>query len=158
MEVKIKKLETALNDQAKIAEAKTRYYEDKLKQVARDAEVDLAAAQVEHEGAMISFREGIKNSAVISLLQARIKMAYEARETGLECPAWPVDSWVEKLKDLGGNHVPYVAKSGAGEPSKAAEVAVEAGEKTDVGADVGQDAAQDASGEEVKKTGEDAAV
>ena len=118
----------------------------------------LGATQLEHEQTMISFREGIKNSAVVSLLQARIKMAYEARETGLECPAWPVDSWVAKLKDFGGNPVPYVAKSGAGEPSKVAEVAVEAGEKTDAGADAGQDAAQDASGEEMKKTGEDVVV
>ena len=150
MEVKNKKLEIALSDQAKIAEAKTQYYEDKLKKVAQDAEVKLAATQVEHEEAMISFREGIKNSAVISLLQARIRMAYEARETGLECPAWSVDSWVTKLKELGGNSVPHVAESGAGEPSKVAEAAVEAGEKTDAGADAGDEVA--------KKVGEDAAA
>ncbi|KAJ0783552.1 hypothetical protein HanLR1_Chr01g0021641 [Helianthus annuus] len=86
-EVRIKKLETTVADQGTIAEAKTRHYEDKLKKVTQDAEVKLAAAHVEHEQAMISFREGIKNSAVVSLLQARIKMAYEAKETGLECPA-----------------------------------------------------------------------
>ncbi|MFS8033900.1 hypothetical protein Hanom_Chr17g01574931 [Helianthus anomalus] len=62
---------------------------------------------------------------------------YEVKETDLECPAWPVDSWVAKLKDLGGNHVPHPTKSGVGEPLKAAVVAVEAGEKTEVGADAG---------------------
>ena len=154
MEAKIKKLETALNDQAKIAEAKTQYYEDKLKQVIRDAEVDLAAAQVEHEGAMVSFREGIKNSAVISLLQARIKMAYEARATGLQCPAWPVESWVAKLKELGGSPVPCIAGSEAGEPSKVAEAVVEVGEGTDAGANAGEDAGAEAA----KKADEDAAV
>ncbi|MFS7925320.1 hypothetical protein Hanom_Chr04g00283411 [Helianthus anomalus] len=140
LEAKNKKLEITVTDQGKIAEAKTQYYEDKLKKVTQDAEVKLAAAQVDHEQVMIYFREGIKNSVVVSLLQARIKMAYKARETGLECPAWPVDSWVAKLKDLRGNPVPYSAKSGAGEPSKAAEVAVEAREKTEARADVGQDA------------------
>ncbi|MFS7995579.1 hypothetical protein Hanom_Chr12g01119581 [Helianthus anomalus] len=60
---------------------------NKLKKVTQDAEVKLAAAHVEHEQAMISFREGIKNSTVVSLLQARIKMAYEAKETCLECPS-----------------------------------------------------------------------
>ncbi|KAJ0547219.1 hypothetical protein HanIR_Chr08g0369701 [Helianthus annuus] len=156
--VKIKRLETTVADQGKIAEAKTQYYEDKLKKVTQDAEVKLAAAHVEHEQAMISFREGIKNSAVVSLLQARIKMAYEARETGLECPTWPVDSWVAKLKDLGGDAVPYPAKAGTGETSKAAEVAVEAEEKKDAGGDAGQDTAQDVVAEEVKKAGEDAVV
>ena len=154
MEAKIKKVETALNDQAKIAEAKTQYYEDKLKQVTWDAEVDLAAAQVEHEGAMVSFREGIKNSAVISLLQARIKMAYEARATGLECPAWPVESWVAKLKELGGSPVPHVAGPEAGEPSKAAEAVVEAGEGTDAGVDT----EVDVGAEVAKKAGEDATM
>ncbi|MFS8007659.1 hypothetical protein Hanom_Chr14g01263661 [Helianthus anomalus] len=140
-EIRIKKLEITVADQGTIAEAKTRHYEDKLKKVTQDAEVKLATAHVEREHAMISFREGIKNSAVVSLLKARIKMAYESKEIGLECPAWPVDSW-----------------SGAWESSKAAEVVVEAGEKKDVDADVGQDAAQDASAEEVKKDGGDVAV
>ena len=153
-EVRIQKLETTLNDQAKIAEAKTQYYENKLKEVTRNAEVDLAAAQVEHEGAMASFREEIKNSAIISLLQARIKMAYEARATGLECPAWPVESWVAKLKELGGSPVPCIAGSEAGESSKAAEAVAEIGEGTDAGANAGEDARAEAA----KKVDEDAAV
>ncbi|KAJ0681365.1 hypothetical protein HanPI659440_Chr16g0635011 [Helianthus annuus] len=136
-EVKIKKLETTVVDQGTIAEAKTWHYEDKLKKVTQYAEVRLAAPHVEPEQAMISFREGIKNSAVVSLLQAQIKMAYEAKETGLECPAWPVDSWVAKLKELGGNTVPYPSKCRARESSKTAEVVVEAGEKKDAGADAG---------------------
>ncbi|KAF5756539.1 hypothetical protein HanRHA438_Chr17g0826161 [Helianthus annuus] len=130
-----------------IAEAKTRHYEDKPKKVTHDAEVKLAAVHVEHEQTMISFREGIKNSVVVSLLQARIKMAYEAHETGLECPSWPVDSWVAKLKELGGNPVPHPAKAGARETSKAAEVVDKAGEKKDVGEDAVEDATQDAEAE-----------
>ncbi|KAF5757338.1 hypothetical protein HanRHA438_Chr17g0835671 [Helianthus annuus] len=86
-EAKIKQLETTIADQGTIAEAKTRNYKDKLKKVTQGAEVKLAAVHVEHEQAMVSFREGIKNSVVVSLLQARIKMAYEAKETGLECPS-----------------------------------------------------------------------
>ncbi|MFS8021130.1 hypothetical protein Hanom_Chr16g01423821 [Helianthus anomalus] len=75
---------------------------------------------------MVSSRDGLKNSVVVSLLQARIKMAYEAKEVGLECPFWFVDAWVAKLKDLGGSLVAYPAKSVTGEPSKVAEAAVEA--------------------------------
>ncbi|KAJ0899399.1 hypothetical protein HanRHA438_Chr08g0368141 [Helianthus annuus] len=114
---------------------------------------------MEHEQAMVSFREGIKNSAVVSLLQARIKMAYEAKETRLECPAWPVESWVAKLKELGGKAVPYPAKSS--ESSKSAEVVDKAGEKdvgTDAVEDAMEDAAQDAEAEKTEKAGEDAAV
>ncbi|MFS7955678.1 hypothetical protein Hanom_Chr07g00645451 [Helianthus anomalus] len=77
-------------------------------------------------------------------------MAYEARDTCLECLAWPVDSWVANLKDLGGNPMPHPVKSGYGEPSKAAEVAVDAVEKVE--------ADQDAGGDGAKKGGEDAAV
>ncbi|MFS7955022.1 hypothetical protein Hanom_Chr07g00637551 [Helianthus anomalus] len=51
-------------------------------------------------------------------------MAYEAKETGLECPSWPIDSWVAKLKELGGK-----------------AVADKAGEKKDDGEDAGEDAA-----------------
>ncbi|KAJ0766071.1 hypothetical protein HanPI659440_Chr08g0311191 [Helianthus annuus] len=86
-EVRIKQLETTVADQGTIAEAKTRHYEDKLKKVTQDAEVKLASAQLDHDQAMFAFREGVKNSAVVSLLQARIKMAYEAREIGLKCPS-----------------------------------------------------------------------
>ncbi|KAJ0702519.1 hypothetical protein HanPI659440_Chr14g0540631 [Helianthus annuus] len=153
-EVRIKKLETTVDDHGTITEAKTQHYEHKLKKVTQDAEVKLVAAHVEHEQAMISFQEGIKNFVVVSLLQARIRMAYEAKETSLECPAWPVDSWVANLKELGGNHVPYPSKSRAGESSKAAEVVVEAEEKKDADAD----AAQDAGAEGLKKDGGDAAV
>ncbi|KAJ0448886.1 hypothetical protein HanHA89_Chr17g0722151 [Helianthus annuus] len=110
---------------------------------------------------MISFREGIKNSAIVSLLQARIKVVYEAKETGLECPSWPVDSWVAKLKELGGNPVPHSAKAGAGETSNAAEVVDNGGEKDagkNAGEDAGEDAAQDTEAEKTEKAGGDAAV
>ncbi|MFS7916224.1 hypothetical protein Hanom_Chr02g00174651 [Helianthus anomalus] len=117
---------------------------DKLKKVTLDAEVELAATQVEHEKAMSSFRDGLKNSAVVSLLQARIKMAYEAKDAGFECPTWSVDSWVAKLSDLGGSHVPYPTKYGTGEPLKEAEAAVEAGDKTKAGADAGEGGVKDA--------------
>ncbi|KAJ0867056.1 hypothetical protein HanRHA438_Chr12g0558741 [Helianthus annuus] len=105
----------------------------------------------------LSFTESLEPMTSF-LNKARIKMAYEARERGLKCPSWPVDSWVAKLKDLGGNHVSYLAKAGVGEASKAAEVVDEAREKKDAGDDAGQDAAQDVVAEEVKKDGGDAAV
>ncbi|MFS7942821.1 hypothetical protein Hanom_Chr06g00493011 [Helianthus anomalus] len=93
-----------ISDQGKIADTKTQYYEDKLKKVTQDAEVKLAAGQVDHEQTMISFRDGVKNSAVVSLLQARIKMAYEAKEAGLECPprqrlilGWRLELMLERM-------------------------------------------------------------
>ena len=87
-------------------------YESLMKKVTQEAELKLATAEMDHEQAMVSFREGIKASAIVSLLQARIKMAYEAKETGLVCPAWSVDSWVAKLKELGGKAVPVPAEAG----------------------------------------------
>ncbi|KAJ0692518.1 hypothetical protein HanPI659440_Chr15g0586901 [Helianthus annuus] len=119
-EARIKQLESTVADQGAIAEAKSRHYESLMKKVTQEAELKLATAEMDHEQAMVSFREGIKASAIVSLLQARIKMAYEAKETGLVCPAWPVDSWVAKLKELGGKAVPLPAE--AGESSKSAEV------------------------------------
>ena len=87
-------------------------------------------------------------------------MAYEAKETGLVCPSWPVDSWVAKLKEHGGKAVPLPSE--AGESSKSAEVADQAGDKKDAGADAGEDAGQDAGedagAEKPGKAGEDAAV
>ncbi|MFS7945234.1 hypothetical protein Hanom_Chr06g00521791 [Helianthus anomalus] len=97
---------------------------------------------------MTSLRDGLKNSAVVSLLHARIKMAYKAKNAGFECPAWPVDSWVAKLKDLRGSPMPHLVKSRTGEPSKVAEVVVEAGDKAEAGVDAGDDGA--------RKAGEDA--
>ncbi|XP_035841542.1 uncharacterized protein LOC118488300 [Helianthus annuus] len=110
-EARIKQLETTVADQGAIAEAKSRHYEDKLKKVTQDAELKLATMQMDHDQAMINFREGIKTSAIVSLLQARIKMAYEAKETGLVCPSWPIESWVAKLKELGGKAVPLPSEA-----------------------------------------------
>ncbi|KAJ0809795.1 hypothetical protein HanPI659440_Chr01g0019361 [Helianthus annuus] len=155
-EARVKQLETTVADQGAIAEVKTRHYEDKLKKVTQDAELKLATVQMEHEQAMVSFQEGIKASAIVSLLQARIKMAYEAKETGLVCPSWPVDSWVAKLKELGSKAVPHPTE--AGESSKSAEVVDKAGDKKDAGADAGTDAGEDAEAEKTEKVGEDAAV
>ncbi|KAJ0622002.1 hypothetical protein HanIR_Chr01g0015181 [Helianthus annuus] len=155
-EARIKQLESTVADQGAIAEAKSRHYESLMKKVTQEAELKLATAEMDHEQAMVSFREGIKASAIVSLLQARIKMAYEAKETGLVCPAWPVDSWVAKLKELGGKAVPLPVE--AGEFSKSAEVVDQAGDKKDAGADAGEDAGQDAGAEKPGKAGEDAAV
>ncbi|XP_035838948.1 uncharacterized protein LOC118486541 [Helianthus annuus] len=153
-EARIKQLESTVADQGAIAEAKSRHYESLMKKVTQEAELKLATAEMDHEQAMVSFREGIKASAIVSLLQARIKMAYEAKETGLVCPAWPVDSWVAKLKELGGKAVPLPVE--VGESSKSAEVVDQVGDKKDAGADAGEDAGQDAGKPE--KVGEDAAV
>ncbi|KAF5809935.1 hypothetical protein HanRHA438_Chr04g0173281 [Helianthus annuus] len=48
-EVRIKQLDTTVADQGTIDEAKTRHYKDKLKKVTQDAEVKLAAAQLNHD-------------------------------------------------------------------------------------------------------------
>ncbi|XP_035845776.1 uncharacterized protein LOC118492099 [Helianthus annuus] len=111
-EARIKQLESTVADQGAIAEAKSRHYESLMKKVTQEAELKLATAEMDHEQAMVSFREGIKAFAIVSLLQARIKMAYEAKETGLVCPAWPADSWVAKLKELGGKAVPLPTEAG----------------------------------------------
>ncbi|KAJ0583426.1 hypothetical protein HanRHA438_Chr05g0207541 [Helianthus annuus] len=159
-EARIKQLESTVADQGAIAEAKSRHYESLLKKATQEAEVKLATVQMDHDQAMINFREGIKTSAIVSLLQARIKMAYEAKETGLVCPSWPIESWVAKLKELRGKAVPLPSE--AGESSKSAEVVDQAGDKKDAGADAGEDAGQDAGedagAEKPGKAGEDAAV
>ncbi|XP_021991701.1 uncharacterized protein LOC110888484 [Helianthus annuus] len=110
-EARIKQLESTVADQGAIAEAKSPHYESLMKKVTQEAELKLATAEMDHEQAMVSFREGIKAPAIVSLLQARIKMAYGAKETGLVCPAWPVDSWAAKLKKLGGKAVPLPAEA-----------------------------------------------
>ncbi|MFS7903919.1 hypothetical protein Hanom_Chr01g00029841 [Helianthus anomalus] len=95
---------------------------------------------------MTTYREGLKGSVVISLLQARLKMAYEAKTLGFECPSWNVSSWETKLKDLGGSPVEYPAKPAGEEPSKVAEEAADAEKNPD--GDGGVDAGGNAVGEE----------
>ncbi|MFS7918076.1 hypothetical protein Hanom_Chr03g00196641 [Helianthus anomalus] len=99
---------------------------------------------------MNSYREGLKGSVVISLLQARLKMAYEARAMGFECPSWNVNAWEAKLKDLGGNPVEHPAKLVVEESSKAAEKVAGAGSdaEKDVGADPGAGVGEDVMVEE----------
>ncbi|KAJ0883625.1 hypothetical protein HanPSC8_Chr10g0423751 [Helianthus annuus] len=95
---------------------------------------------------MNSYREALKGSVVISLLQDRLKMVYEARAMGFECPSWNVNAWEAKLKDLGGNPVELPAKPVVEESSKAAEMAVDAGgdAENDAGADPGAGAGDEA--------------
>ncbi|MFS7929129.1 hypothetical protein Hanom_Chr04g00328881 [Helianthus anomalus] len=90
---------------------------------------------------MNTYREGLKGSIVISLLQARLKMAYEAKAMVFECPSWSVNAWEAKLKDLGANPVEYPTKPVSGVPSKVAEEVADAGgdSKKDAGKDVGGD-------------------
>ncbi|MFS7955693.1 hypothetical protein Hanom_Chr07g00645631 [Helianthus anomalus] len=59
---------------------------------------------------MTTYLEGLKGSLVISLLQARLKMAYEAKTLGFECPSWTLSAWETKLKDLRGSLGEYPAK------------------------------------------------
>ncbi|KAF5796916.1 hypothetical protein HanRHA438_Chr08g0369521 [Helianthus annuus] len=150
LESKLKKAEVTIADQGMIAAAKSQHYEDKFKattqehqaainKATHEAQAQLDTAQVQHEQDMASYREGLKSSVVISLLQARLKMAYEARAMGFECPSWNVDAWEENLRDLGGNPVEHPVKPVVEEPSKAAEKAVDAGGDTekDAGGDPG---------------------
>ncbi|MFS7951954.1 hypothetical protein Hanom_Chr07g00601331 [Helianthus anomalus] len=113
-----------------------------LQKVAQEAHTKYDAAQVQHEQDMASYREGLNDSVVISLLQARLKMTYEAKALGFECPSWSVEAWEVKLRDLGGNHVDYPAKPVAEQPDKVAEKVVDA--DVDAGNDAGGDAGADA--------------
>ncbi|MFS7964545.1 hypothetical protein Hanom_Chr08g00751601 [Helianthus anomalus] len=48
VEAKIKKAKITISDRGKISDAKTQYYEDKLKKVSQDAEIKLAAVLVKN--------------------------------------------------------------------------------------------------------------
>ncbi|MFS7964063.1 hypothetical protein Hanom_Chr08g00745751 [Helianthus anomalus] len=154
LEVKLKKAEVTIVDQEMIAAAKSQQYEDKFKAMSQeqqstinkanqDSQAKLDATHLQYQQDMNTYREGLKGSVVISLLQARLKMAYEAKAMGFECPSWNVNAWEVKLKDLRGNPVEYPAEPTGEEPSKAADEAADAGgdaEKNhggDVGVGVG---------------------
>ncbi|MFS8034833.1 hypothetical protein Hanom_Chr17g01585821 [Helianthus anomalus] len=53
LEAKLKKAKITIEDQGKIVATKTQHYEDKLKKVTRDVEVELAAVQVNHKQEMV---------------------------------------------------------------------------------------------------------
>ncbi|MFS7948307.1 hypothetical protein Hanom_Chr06g00558401 [Helianthus anomalus] len=104
LEIKLKKAETDVADQATIAAAKSKYYEDKykamsqehqatIKKTTQEAQAKYDAAQVQHELDMASYWESLQGSVIVSHLQARLKMTYEARAMGLECPSWIVEAW-----------------------------------------------------------------
>ncbi|MFS7930172.1 hypothetical protein Hanom_Chr04g00341001 [Helianthus anomalus] len=99
LEAKLKKAETTIADQAAITTAKSEQYEAKykvmtqehqaaIKKITHEALAKFDAAQVQHEQDMASYREGLKVFVVVSLLQARLKMAYEAKAMGFKCPSW----------------------------------------------------------------------
>ncbi|MFS7997323.1 hypothetical protein Hanom_Chr12g01140391 [Helianthus anomalus] len=129
LEARLRKVEATIADQAAIVAAKSQHYKEKykamiqehqaaLKKATQEAQAKYVAAQVQHEQDMVSYRESLKGSVVISLLQARLKMAYEDKAMGLECPSWNVEAWEAKLRDLGGNPVEYPAKPVVEEPIK----------------------------------------
>ncbi|MFS7979292.1 hypothetical protein Hanom_Chr10g00925631 [Helianthus anomalus] len=114
LEIKLKKAETDVVEQVTIAAAKSKHYEDKykemsqehqatIKKITQEAQAKYNASQVQHEQDMASYRESLKGSIVVSLLQARLKMAYEARAMGLEFPSWNVEAWEAKLRILAAN-------------------------------------------------------
>ncbi|MFS7955703.1 hypothetical protein Hanom_Chr07g00645731 [Helianthus anomalus] len=92
---------------------------------------------------MTTYREGLKGSVLISLLQARLKMAYKTKTLGFECPSWTLSALETKLKDLRGSRVEYPAMPTGEEPSKAVEEVADAEKNPDGvgGADVGENAA-----------------
>ncbi|KAJ0911618.1 hypothetical protein HanRHA438_Chr06g0265101 [Helianthus annuus] len=168
LESKLKKAEATIADQAAIATAKSEHYEAKYKAMTQDhqstiqkiiqeAQAKSDAAQVQHEQDMASYRESLKNSVVISLLQARLKMAYEAMALGFECPSWNTKAWEMKLKDLGGNPVEPPSKPAAEKSTKMAEKVDEAGATKDAGGDAadeaGMNAGEDAAGEDTMEEG-----
>ncbi|MFS7948334.1 hypothetical protein Hanom_Chr06g00558761 [Helianthus anomalus] len=72
---------------------------------------------------MSSYRDGLKGSVVVSLLQARLRMAYEAEALGFECPSWNVKAWETKLADLKGTPVERPAKHTGEDPPKTTDAA-----------------------------------
>ena len=138
LEIKLKKAEETIADQGMIAAAKSKHYEDKFKAMAQehqaairkaneDAQAKLDAAHLQYQQDMTSYRDGLKGSVVVSLLQARLRMAYEAEALGFECPSWNVKAWETKLADLKGTPVERPAKHAGGDPPKATDAAAEAG-------------------------------
>ncbi|XP_021991059.1 uncharacterized protein LOC110887798 [Helianthus annuus] len=138
LESKLKEAEITISDQGMIAAAKSRHYEEKYKAMTQEhqvalnkatlqAQADLEAAHVQYERDMVSYRESLKSSVVISLLQARLKMAHEAKTLGFDCPSWDVGAWETKLKNLGGTS----SKSTVDEPSKTVEKATDAEKDTE---------------------------
>ncbi|MFS8024708.1 hypothetical protein Hanom_Chr16g01466551 [Helianthus anomalus] len=99
---------------------------------------------------MASYWEGLKSSIVIYLLHARLKMAYEAKALGFECPSWNVDAWEMKLRGLASNPVEHPTKSAVEGSSKATEKLTEAGGEAgkDVRADPKLDTCEDVIDEE----------
>ncbi|MFS7962600.1 hypothetical protein Hanom_Chr08g00728551 [Helianthus anomalus] len=104
LESKLKKAEVTISDQGMIVAAKTQHYEDKFKAMTQEhqaalkkatckAQTQLDAIHAQHEQDMATYRESLKGSVVISLLQARLKMAHEAKALGFEWPSWNVDAW-----------------------------------------------------------------
>ncbi|KAM0052827.1 hypothetical protein Hdeb2414_s0007g00252911 [Helianthus debilis subsp. tardiflorus] len=155
LENKLKKAEATIADQAAIATAKSEHYEAKYKAMTQDhqsaiqkitqeAQAKSNVAQVQHEQDMASYRESLKNSVIISLIQARLKMAYEARALGVECPSWNIKAWEMKLKDLGGNLVEPPSKPAAEEPAKVTEKVDDAGASKDAGGDAADEVGMNA--------------
>ncbi|XP_035839646.1 uncharacterized protein LOC110912696 [Helianthus annuus] len=153
LESKLKKAEVTISDQGMIAAAKSRHYEEKFKAMTQEyqtalnkaalqAQADLDAAHAQHEQDMVSYRESLKSSAVTSLLQARLKMAHEAKALGFECPSWDVDAWETKLRSLGGTSTKPAAEGF----SKAVEKPTSA--ERDAEADPNTDAAENTMNEE----------
>ncbi|KAJ0510120.1 hypothetical protein HanIR_Chr11g0537051 [Helianthus annuus] len=164
LETKLKKAETTIADQAAIATAKSEHYEAKykamtqehqaaIKMITHEAQAKSDAAQVQHEQDMASYREGVKNSVVISLLQARLKMAYEAKAMGFECSSWNVEAWEAKLSDLGGNPVEHPVKPVVEKPAEVAEKVVNADAEAgnNAGGDTGVDAGADVDEEMIEE-------
>ncbi|KAJ0846928.1 hypothetical protein HanRHA438_Chr15g0730431 [Helianthus annuus] len=125
----------------------TQEHQAALHKANEDAQAKLDAALLQYQQDMSSYRDSLKASVVISLLQARLRMAYEAKSLGFECPSWNVKAWEAKLQDLGGHPVAHPSKHAGEESSKAAEEVVNAGDgaeknpEGDAGADAGKEVA-----------------
>ncbi|MFS7945684.1 hypothetical protein Hanom_Chr06g00527121 [Helianthus anomalus] len=150
LEIKLKRAEADVADQATIAATKSKHYEDMykamsqkhqatIKKIIQEAQAKYDAAQVQNEQDMASYRESLKGSVVVSLLQTRLKMAYEARAMGLECPSWNMEAWEAKLRNLRREPVKPTVKPVTEEPTKVADADADGG---DVGKDVGPDAGE----------------
>ncbi|KAM0017760.1 hypothetical protein Hdeb2414_s0027g00691651 [Helianthus debilis subsp. tardiflorus] len=157
LESTLKKVEVTISDQGMIAATKSGHYEEKFKAMTQkhqaalnkaviEAQAHLDAGHAQHERDMISYREGLKSSVVTSLLQARLKMAHEAKTLGFDCPSWDVDAWETKLRSLGGNPVKPAAEGSSKAVGKPTGASGEA--ERDIQADPETDAVENAMNEE----------
>lgn len=121
-----------LEDAKKSALDKTKQLEKKVGKVETELKV-VKAAQVkilrDHQKEMEEYKQGLIKSATISVFQARVRMALQAKDPNFKIEDWDVEAWQEKILSLGGKEVtsestPVVVPQDAGKEAEVTEAAV----------------------------------